>query len=454
LVDQNNTPESGKDTGLFKLKKTQLWVQLSSAAEGAANGGHQARWCLLNTTLQALQHGSVEQLASWLQQQQLPDAGGLHTVLLCSGDTVITRQLAFAAKEKKHLQRLLPFMLEPELATDLSYVHVASGEPRVSAGSGQVDVVYTEKRPLQTAIQALENLGLDVEAVYSLPSMLPGSSGQWSLLVDGDICHLRCGNIVCTSVEPALLLPLLETMLAEQREAFSGTCLTVFASDAEKNSPTLLSLYQSLHEMAGLQRAGITLSRQSVPQVWSALVVTGEHRVNLRQGELSAPLRLARYWKPLRTPVIAAMLAVCAVISSVFVETLLNQRRFAALETQIEQRYRQVMPDGVLVDPVQQLATQLTRYRAADSSAGPVSMLNAMLDAFDTATQLNLHRLSYTSNEQNNPEIQMTISAPTTAGILELSERLSASGLTAQAQNISRAGDLQQANLIVRGNGL
>jgi type II secretory pathway component PulL len=62
--------------------------------------------------------------------------------------------------------------------------------------------------------------------------------------------------------------------------------------------------------------------------------------------------------------------------------------------------------------------------------------------------------LSYTSNEQNNPEIQMTISAPTTAGILELSERLSASGLTAQAQNISRAGDLQQANLIVRGNGL
>jgi type II secretory pathway component PulL len=81
-------------------------------------------------------------------------------------------------------------------------------------------------------------------------------------------------------------------------------------------------------------------------------------------------------------------------------------------------------------------------------------MLNAMLDAFDTATQLNLHRLSYTSNEQNNPEIQMTISAATTAGILELSERLSASGLTAQAQNISRAGDLQQANLIVRGNGL
>jgi general secretion pathway protein L len=454
LADQNNTPEFGKDTGLFKLKKTQLWVQLTLPADGAANGGYQARWCLMHNTLQALQHGSVAQLASWLRQQQLPDAGGLHTVLLCSGDTVITRQLAFLAKEKKHLQRLLPFMLEPELATDLSHVHVASGEPQVSAGSGQVDVVYTEKRPLQTAIQTLETLGLDVEAVYSLPSMLPGASGHWSLLVDSEICHLHCGTLLCASVEPALVLPLLQTLLAEQREPLSGTCLTVFASAAELNSPALQAWVQSLLEHPAIVQAGVTVTRQPVPHLWSALVMQGEHRVNLRQGELSAPLRAARYWKPLRTPVIAAMLAVCAVISSVFIETLLNQRRFAALETQIEQRYREVMPDGVLVDPVQQLSTQLTRYRAADSSTGPVSMLSAMLTAFDTAGQLNLHRLSYSSNDQNNPEIQMTISAPTTAGILELSERLSASGLTAQAQNISRAGDLQQANLIVRSNGL
>ncbi len=111
------------------------------------------------------------------------------------------------------------------------------------------------------------------------------------------------------------------------------------------------------------------------------------------------------------------------------------------------------MPDGVLVDAVQQLTTQLTRFRAAESTPGPVTLLNAMLDAFESTGNLNLHRLSYSSSGQNSAEIQMSISAPSTAEILELSEKLGVGGWTAQAQNITRAGDMQQANLIVRGNG-
>ena len=116
-------------------------MQLSAEADGianaSANGALRARWGLVQNatpgTLQTLQHGSVAQLASWLREQQLPDAGGLHTVLLMAGDSLVTRQLMFLPKEKRHLQRLLPFMLEPEIAADISQVHVASAEPRIVA---------------------------------------------------------------------------------------------------------------------------------------------------------------------------------------------------------------------------------------------------------------------------------------------------------------------------------
>lgn len=436
----------------------QLTAVADSFATASVNDAMHARWCLLQSSsagaLQELQHGSIAQLASWLQQRQLPDAGGLHTVLLMSGDTLVSRQLSFLPKEKKHLQRLLPFMLEPELAADISQVHVAFAEPRVLADSGHVKVAYADKKLLHTAILTLEYLGLEVEEVFAIPAMLAATDGQWSILVDGDICHLHCGNSLCASVEHALVLPLLETVLAEHHEAHADARLTVFASAAELGSPTLQVLYQSLIEHKGLAQAGIKVSQHVMAQVWSGLMCQGDDLVNLRQGELAAPLRAGKYWKTLRTPVIAAMVAVCVVIVSVFVETSINQRRFEALENQVQQRYREVMPDGVLVDAVQQLSTQVARYRAVESSVGPVGMLNAMLDAFETTGELNLHRLSYSSNDQNNPEIQMTISAPTTAVILELSETLSASGWAAQAQNISRAGDQQQANLIVRGNGL
>ncbi|MDP2380597.1 MAG: GspL/Epsl periplasmic domain-containing protein, partial [Pseudohongiella sp.] len=239
----------------------------------------------------------------------------------------------------------------------------------------------------------------------------------------------------------------------EQGKTHTPQCLQVLVSSAEQTSPALQQLYQSLLDPPGILKSGMRVTQQSIQQVWSELILQGDDLVNVRQGEFAAPLRIAKYWKPLRTPVIAAMLAVCAVVGSVFVETTINKRRFQALENQVQQRYREVMPDGVLVDAVQQLTTQLTRFRAAESTPGPVTMLNAMLDAFESTGNLNLHRLSYSSSDQNSSEIQMSISAPTTAEILELSEKLGVGGWTAQAQNITRAGDLQQANLIVRGNG-
>ena len=146
-------------------------MQLSAEADGianaSANGALRARWGLVQNatpgTSLTLQDGSVAQLASWLQEQQLPDASGLHTVLLMAGDSLVTRQLTFLPKEKRHLQRLLPFMLEPELAADISQVHVASAEPRIVAESGYVSVAYADKKPLQSAIHTLEDLGLEVE---------------------------------------------------------------------------------------------------------------------------------------------------------------------------------------------------------------------------------------------------------------------------------------------------
>jgi type II secretion system protein L len=320
--------------------------------------------------------------------------------------------------------------------------------------SGQVSVAYIDKKTLQAAIQTLEDMGLELEEIYAIPAALPASQNQWSLLVDGDVCHVHAGRMLCASVEHALVLPLLEAVLAEQGKTHTPQGIQVLVSNAEQTSPALQSLYQSLLDHPGILQGGMRVMQQSSQQVWSDLILQGDDLVNVRQGEFAAPLRIAKYWNPMRTPVIAAMLAVCAVVGSVFVETTINQRRFQALENQVQQRYREVMPDGVLVDAVQQLTTQLTRFRAAESTPGPVTLLNAMLDAFESTGNLNLHRLSYSSSDQNSSEIQMSISAPTTAEILELSEKLGVGGWTAQAQNITRAGDLQQANLIVRGNGL
>ncbi|MDO8908583.1 MAG: type II secretion system protein GspL [Pseudohongiella sp.] len=439
--------------------KNTILVQLEESADTERT----ARWCLQDKAGAKLQSGSFDAFKNWLDEQQRDNKDVLRVRLLLSGEQVVTRSVAIAANEKKHLPKLLPFMLESQLAVDLSQVHVAfvpPQAPQTDHGANTVLVAYTDKKQLQWRVAALESLGLEVGEIVSIPALLPEAGNIWPVLLDSDICHLKAGDKVCTSMEPQMLPVLIDVAIAETAK-FSliqpPATLTIYAGDSQSEYAYGQAILQTLKEYAGLKSAGIVVSLQPVTNLWGVLETTGNHVVNLRQGEFAAPLRLAKYWKQWRVPAIAAVVAITAVLVAAIVETQINQYRFRALEARIEQRYRQAMPEGVLVDAVQQLSTQVAQRRSAGSAQSLITMLDAMLEPFESADGLNLHRLSYNSNTQTGgtaAEIQMTVSAPGTAEILTLSENLSAAGWTAQARNISRAGDRQQASLSVRGNGL
>lgn len=443
--------------------QSRIWVQLEHEPGDSAA----VRWYLPDSADKELQSATLEDFRTWVITRQKTVSDPLKAVLLVAGDKVVSRSVTFAENEKKHLQKLLPFMLESQLAVDLPQVHVAYQLPqdsRVQADKPSVLVAYTDRKQLQWRIEELESLGLEVEDVFSIAAILPATETNWSLLPDGDICHLHAGSVLCASMEPEMISTLLDSAIAERSTNAQVPTLTVFVTQAEESVSAAKeyaqgaeSLLQALSAHAGLSAAGIRLRPQQQANAWSHLHTGQAGAVNLRQGEFSAPLRLAKYWKQWRVPAMAAVFAVTAVLLTAVVETQINQYRFRALDARIEQRYREVMPEGVLVDAVQQLSAQVAQRRNAGASQSLISMLDAMLEPFGSVEGISLHRLSYNSNTQTAgtaAEIQMNISAPSATEILQFSENLTAAGWNAQAQNISRVGSSQQANLVVRGNSL
>lgn len=433
----------------------KIWIQL----EQHPDTGIMARWYLPDSVDETLHSASLEDFRNWKRAAGFDQKNMLRAVLLLSGEQVVTRSLVFAANEKKHLQKLLPFMLESQLAVDLSQVHVAHRLPaQTQTDRLTVQVAYTDKKQLQWRVDELESLGLEVESVFSIPALLPASDEQWSLLLDGNLCHLHATKSLCTSIEPELVSVLLDTAVegfSEQTHIPELTLLSVGKDAANQPDTNVLqarTLLQTLSRHDAIKSAGINISAQSVRHVWKNLAVSGRNAVDLRQGELAAPLRLGKHWQQWRVPALAAMVATSAVLLTAAVETQINQYRFRALDARIEQRYREVMPEGVLVDAVQQLSAQVSQRRATTASRSLTRMLDDMLEPFENADSVTLHRLSYSAGNTNGTEIQLIVSAPDTADILTLGENLTAAGLTAQAQNISRTGDSQQANLLVRGN--
>src|SRR5690606_27557691 len=91
---------------------------------------------------------------------------------------VITRELEYNEKEKKHLRNLLPFQLEDNVIGDVDRFHFALGP----LNNGKVCVAYMEKAWLETVFEQLKSIAVEVTQCRSAPLALPLSA---SAPVDG-----------------------------------------------------------------------------------------------------------------------------------------------------------------------------------------------------------------------------------------------------------------------------
>jgi general secretion pathway protein L len=365
---------------------------------------------------------------------------GADVCLLLDSTMVISRQLTVKAGEKKHLARLLPFELEPDLACDLGLIQVALGPVQDT----RVAVAYVERSLLRQQIQALETAGLEVSRCVAEAACLKSAPESWIAMIDQPDALLLCWPGGATRCHPELLPLLLQSIAAEADTLWPAELLLYGTED--KNTDRLAEpLASILSQAAGLS---VPVRTQKISDAWDALNPLRADTVNLRQGDFAAPIRWQKLWRPLRVPVYATAAACLVFVLSAVVEIQLNQRRFEALQAEIEQTYRRAVPQGVLVDAEVQLTTQLAQLRRNSGQGQLLPLLDELAPVLLRATSVRVHRLTYSSAQQ---ELQLSISGDSNNTLLALDEQLNLAGIRAQTRNISRAGDRQQASLIING---
>jgi general secretion pathway protein L len=362
--------------------------------------------------------------------------------LLLDSSVVVSRQVMVKAGEQKHLARLLPFELEPDLACDLALIHVALGPVQPT----QVGVAYGERSWLRQQIQTLEAAGLEVSRCVAEASCLSAPPQGWVVSIDRhqtDSVLLRWpgGATRCH----AELVPLLLQSMAGPPDMIWPTELTVYGADDDNTNRLAGQLASMLSQAAA---HAVPFRTQKISDDWDALNPLHPNAVNLRQGDLAAPVRWQKLWRPLRMPVYASAAACLVFVLSAVIEIQLNQRRFENLQTEIEQTYRRAVPQGVLVDAEVQLTTQLAQLRRNSGQGQLLPLLDELAPVLLQAASVRVHRLTYSSGQR---ELQLTISGDSNTTLLALDEQLNQAGIRAQTRNISRAGDRQQASLIVSG---
>ena len=369
--------------------------------------------------------------------EQLTDAArGASATLLLDGGDVLSRRVHFSAAEKKHLGALVPFELESVVAADISSLHVVLDDPEELS----VTAVFIEKAILRQQIEPLENAGIWVEYCHAIPHLLNADERHWQVNIrDSGRVDLAWGR-QGTSLQADMLSIVIPALLTEVQAA-SPARVTVFMSDEAGAAPVLATLRELLTD----SQLDI-VPHQDPLDAWQP---DDSRAVNLRQGAYAAPVRWQRLWKPLRVPVLATAAALVLFVLTAVIEIQLNSSRFDRLQQQIEAAYRRAVSQGMLVDAEQLLMTQIRQLRGDSSGAGLMPVLDAVAPVLLQHPQINTHRLNFSASQG-----ELAVTAASNADILTLTDALNDAGLSAQARNISTAGDRQQASLLISGGNL
>ncbi len=381
--------------------------------------------------------GNIDALCVHLQ------AAGAEIWLLLPGDRVVCGTMAFSAKEKRHLGRLVPFQFEESVAADVDNMHFALAEP----GDESVAVAYVERAWFSDCLQAFESRGVELHYCVPEPLVLAPTEAGWTLCY-GEQVSVRYADNLGFAIEAALLTPALEgllehveqperlRLLADDRDALD-TLQALVPADLEVEIETeVVDLWDSHNIRRNIDAAadsgGAGLSKRPI---------------NLRQGEFARRLPFEKWWLEWRNvaAVAGAAVVIYAGLNIGGYQALKGEN--LTLRQEIEAAYRTAVPRGRISDPEQQLRTKVRSLQGGNSSGSATLMISAVAPFIAGSSELTLQGMNYADQRG---ELRLSLEAKTFNAIEKLRVSLEQQGLQAELLSSNRQGEMLQARMRVK----
>jgi len=364
------------------------------------------------------------ELGSLAELIQLKDkASRCEVIVALPGQDVLMTRVTLPAGTKRHLQRIIPYALEEELASDIEQLHFAW--PDVKGTELPVAVVAKER--MNEWLQVLTEAGID--SAYWVPDcfLLPHQDDTWQAIELADSVIVRTGTWQGFSLE--------KQQFVQLAPAFS----------AEQETPTEIIHYGALNWPQS--PAPLTPADIEVPFTIAVQNLAVGKGINLRQGAYRsqrAKRSVNLPWRGLATA--ASVLFVLAVLLNGIRYWQLDSQR-EVLKAQAEQLYRDAFPGQTrIVNLKVQLQRQLeTLGLGSAEEASVLVVLQQLAPAFKAQPELQLELLRF----QNN-ELRLQATASSFSQFEAFQQAAKAEGLNVEAGSMSNRGEQVSGSLTVR----
>lgn len=358
-------------------------------------------------------------------------SGGERVIVLVPGEEVLLTQVEVPGHSRRLLAQAVPYALEEQLVEDVDELHFALG----AVAGDRVKVAVVSRARMDAWLAELRQAGIEIERMVPDVLALPLHDDAWHVLRLEQRLLLRSGPQSGMVMDPDNAAFSLAAALKEAEPRPTALRIQDFSDSAEPLPE--LGVERLEHPAAGLPLAAL------------AVAFDAQQAINLLQGPYSRRERISRYWRPWRAA--AALLAGFFVVQFVagVVERQQLDAQQQALDTEIEQIYRQAFPEArKVVNARVQMERALASLRGGGSAEGGgfAELLAQAGRQFNAAAGLALQRLSYKGGQ-----LDVALLIGDLQQLDQLKQRLvDEAGLEVEIQSASARDNLVEARLKIK----
>ncbi len=296
--------------------------------------------------------------------------------LIISGANIVTTQVNIPSKQMRHVAQALPYMVEDQVAQDVSNFHLSIG---TRTADGQLPVMGIPKKLIEATRALFEQFDLPLDSI--LPDMLclPKADNEWTLLIDGKQMMINSGEMSGLTIEmdaaPVVLHSILDNW--EHKPAILRVLLCL--PHLNENLKNWIKT-QITGAVAGLE---LDLEFEEIESSEFTLICDQLHQIgakkrahNFLQGKYASSGRRKPSgfnWKPL-----AALVAIFVLLHTVFLYTHAWQINSEAdrLDAETKTLYKRLFPrDKRIVNVKRQMEQHLKKAQQGGGGQGFMALL-------------------------------------------------------------------------------
>lgn len=377
-------------------------------------------WASFNNGIQH-EKGLAESLAelSELAEKQ-------RVVVWISAEHVVLNSLFVPAGQQRYLQRILPGLLEDNVASDIDTLHFVHGG--VSADS-LVNVATIERELLEDYLALFNEAGIRPHVMLPASLAVTMVAEGSSLQVEGELSLLRTSPQSAYVFDTQNLASILPLMLNE-----ASPSLSLYSADNQRDSLAIAVPYEWQGEPS---------------EKTAVLPDEAVLAMNLLQGEFVPQSDFKKHYLRWRS---VAVLMICAVIvqfTSVAIETWQLNKQASQYKTDIAAVFRTAFPDEKrLVNPKAQMTQRLSRLQSQQEGMGFLMLLQQAAPVIKQSGNVAISRINF---EQGLGEIKIDLSAQDYAQLESLKGRLEKLGFDVDLGSVSGNKGAYTTRVTIKG---